>query len=286
MPKDKNIILKSGAIHTPESDKRPATVTLTVCDPIVPPAADSIIGKCEYYYRPLHKEYVKKSGVSTLEAIKYWATPWNPWKDSDVNERLIRNRDQLIVAKSESPDWSRHANFMMRHIGCEHLPPEYYVSYGYYYCSTYGKRLRPKLSPIGQKWLDDGRALLQKNMEKGLYDNMIGSVISIPCRRYPNKSVTFIAEQLTLEVKNNLFKRFAFDTHVPAYLDAGLADLPPSDLIKIGGQPNIEEWADGATWKQATSSGWEVAKDKTGSGIESTKNLVGSTLKRLISILK
>ncbi|MDN0075777.1 hypothetical protein QU481_12865 [Crenobacter sp. SG2303] len=83
-------------------------------------------------------------------------------------QKLIRNRDQLIKARSSDGDWSRHANFMVRHVGCEHKPPEYYVGYGYYYYSNYGKKLMPRLSPAGQKWLIDGRKQLQINMEKGL----------------------------------------------------------------------------------------------------------------------
>ncbi|MCS2608398.1 hypothetical protein [Halomonas dongshanensis] len=52
------------------------------------------------------------------------------------------------------------------------------------------------------------------------------------------------------------------NTHVPAYLDAGLAELPIIDLMRIGTQPNVEEWLDGETWKQATDSAVEVGKDK------------------------
>lgn len=64
-----------------------------------------------------------------------------------------------------------------------------------------------------------------------------------------------------LEVDSVGFKTFAFKTHVPAYLDAGLADLGVSDLLKIGGQPNLEEWLDGETWDQAIQSGKAVAGD-------------------------
>jgi hypothetical protein len=73
--------------------------------------------------------------------------------------------------------------------------------------------------------------------------------------------------QLELEVSSAKFKEFAFSTHVPAYLDAGLADLPISDLLEIGGQPNIEEWLDKDTWNQAIESGKEVAKHKVSQAV-------------------
>lgn len=70
------------------------------------------------------------------------------------------------------------------------------------------------------------------------------------------------ASRFELETSPSLFKTFAFKTHVPAYLDAGLADLPLDDLLKIGGQPDFEEWLDRDTWQQALESGAEVAKQK------------------------
>lgn len=286
MSKDSNVLARHQAIHTPSSDKRPVRIEHRHCDDYVPPAAENIIGQCEYYYRPLHKEYVEKSGVSTLKAIQAWATVWDPWDNQEVVNKLLRNRDQLIVAKSSDGNWSRHANFMMRHIGCGHTPPDYYVSYGYYYCSNYGNKLLPKLSPSGRAWLALGRKYLQENMDKGLKQNMEGDIIIIPCKRYPNRNVNLNIPQRQLELNNASFKNFAFDTHVPAYLDAGLADLPVSDLVKIGGQPNIEEWTDGATWKQAIDSGVEVGKDWGGRAAQNSAALVERAMKTLMSVFK
>ena len=279
------ILGEAQAPYLPVSDPTPAHVSATMCDKHVTPAASSILGNCEFYYRPLHEEYVAKSGVSTWEAVKAWSTKWNPWDDLVVARKLLLKRDQLIAANSSDDNWSRHANFMMRHIGCGHQPPNYYVSYGYYYCSIYGSKLNPRLSEIGQKWLRDARKNLQENMEDGLEDNMAGDEITIICRRYPNRTVNLPVQQYELEVTPNTFKTFAFQTHVPAYLDAGLADLPMSDLAKIGGQPNIEEWLDGETWSQAIYSTIEVAKDWGDSAVhamgdmyETAKDSVGSTL--------
>ncbi|OQS35948.1 hypothetical protein [Chromobacterium haemolyticum] len=280
------VLTRSQSIHTTDSDKNRPEVPHRVCDIDVPPAAESIIGHCEFYYRPLHEEYVKKSGVTSLKALSAWASTWNPWDDMIVAAKLLRNRDKLILANSSNDNWSRHASFMMRHIGCGHKPPDYYVSYGYYYCSNYGKKLFPRLSSAGQEWLENGRWFLQKNMEKGLSDNMMGNTLSIPCKRYPNRSVASTAPKKGLEIDNAKFKRFAFDTHVPAYLDAGLADLPVMDLAMIGGQPNIEEWLDKDTWRQAIDSGMEVGNDWIKKGKQAGQDMVDSALKRLTSVFK
>ncbi|TBU88435.1 hypothetical protein [Phytopseudomonas dryadis] len=274
MDTEESILGEAQASHVPTSDDTPAQVSASLCDKHVTPAADDIVGTCEFYYRPLQQEYVEKSGVASWEVLRAWATQWNPWDDLDVARRLIAMRDQLIIANSSNDNWSRHANFMVRHIGCGHQPPDYYVSYGYYYCSTYGTRLRPRLSAEGQDWLDTARWHLQSNIEDGLGDNMDGEEIVIVCRRYPNRTVDFPFPQYELEVNPDEFKTFAFKTHVPAYLDAGLADLPISDLVKIGGQPNIEEWLDRDTWEQAIESGVEVIRDKAGRAIDAAGQVV------------
>ncbi|MGO2240693.1 MAG: hypothetical protein ACTH5D_02925 [Halomonas sp.] len=253
------------AAYTPTDDTQSVAVNLHICNKQVPPTNESFLGNCEWYYHPLHDEFIDKSGVASWEALRAWATRWNPFDDIDVVRRLLANRDVLIAPNSAHAHWSRHANFMMRHIGCGHLPPDYYISYGYYYCYTYGERLRPRLSTDGQRWLDQARFNLQENIESGLDDNMDGDELTVVCRRYPNRTMQMEVTQYELEVDPVTFKTFAFNTHVPAYLDAGLADLPLSDLMRIGTQPNAEEWLDGETWKQAWASAVEVGWDKANS---------------------
>ncbi|WP_249978891.1 hypothetical protein [Vreelandella olivaria] len=262
-----DVLGAADAAYTPTDDTQPVAVNLHICDKEVPPATQNILGRCEYYYRPLHEEYIEKTGVTTWEYVRSWAEGWDPFDDEGVFRRLLRRRDQLIMPESTDEDWSRHANFMVRHVGCGHAPPEYYVGYGYYYCSTYGAKLNSRLSMGGQLWLRQARRLLQVNIEDGLDDNMRGDQIEVNSQRYPNRSVAMNVAQYELEVDNTTFKTFAFNTHVPAYLDAGLADLRLDDLAKIGGQPNIEEWLDGETWRQAIGSGAEVYGEKGPKGI-------------------
>lgn len=231
------LIGEASSIHTPVSNKTRIPVRVRTCNLHVPPAPRDVLGHCTYYYRPLHEEYVEKSGVSTWQAFKAWTSDWNPWDNVKVSWQLFNNRDQLLKANPGTPEWSRHANFMMRHIGCGHKPPAYYVSFGYYYCSIYGEALRPKLSTHGKAWLDRARLLLQLKMEEGLKQNMDGDVIDMPSREFPGASVHMIVPQYQLEVINTVFQNFAFNTHVPAYLEAGLADLGLFDLAAIAASP-------------------------------------------------
>lgn len=260
MADTQDAVLGTGtSMMTPRGYQVRPEVVLGTCNKIVPPAATSIIGKCPYYYQPLHGEYletVEKVSVSSAwETMKAFATSWDPWKDKEVARRLLHRREQLIAPESTDSDWSRHGNFMMRHIGCGHKPPSYYVSYGYYYCSNYGAKLYPRLSPAGQAWLRNARWYLQKNMEDGLNKNMMGNQIQMSSQKPGNGSFKMMVPQYALELDDNTFKSFAFKTHPLAYLDGGLADLPILDLAKISAQPNIQEWGDGRTWEQAVDSG-------------------------------
>ena len=66
-----------------------------------------------------------------------------------------------------------------------------------------------------------------------------------------------------------------------AYLDAGLADLPLSDLIKIAGQPNIQEWGDVRTWEQAVDSAKVVLPHMIGNS--DIDDPIGRALGRLLA---
>lgn len=264
--RDQYLLGEGSAMLTPRDYKVRPIVEIGRCIKEVPPAAGSIIGTCSYYYRPLHGAYletVEKVSVSSIwETVKAFATSWDPWTDKAVARRLLHRREKLIAPESTDSDWSRHGNFMMRHIGCGHKPPAYYISYGYYYCSSYGARLYPELSQEGKLWLARARRFLQINMEIGLAQNMQGDVIQFDSQKPGNGKVIMKIPQYDLELNSNKFKIFAFQTHPLAYLDAGLADFPFGDLMLIGRQPNIQEWTDVQTWNQATESGWKVMRGK------------------------
>jgi hypothetical protein len=134
---------------------------------------------------------------------------------------------------------------MMRHIGCGHKPPSYYISYGHYYCSHYGAELFPKLSPAGKAWLILARKFLQKNMENGLEQNMLKNSVEMRSQKPGSGGFKMDVKRFKLELNDKFFKKFAFKTHPLAYLDGGIAHLPPEDLFNIMRQPNLQEWAVG-----------------------------------------
>lgn len=282
---DTNVTGVFRSYMTPAGYTQRAKADAGRCDLHVTPAADSIIGHCEYYYRPLHCEFRDKvEKLPSFNELVDWARSFNPWSDSTVTKELLGKRDRLIRPQCTDSDWSRHSNFMMRHIGCGHKPPSYYLSYGYYYCSNYGAKLNPRLSEAGKHWLARARFLLQKNMETGLHQNMIGDGIQMASGIDGNGSFSMSdVKQYQLELDDDTFKSFAFNTHPLAYLDAGLADLPWTDLLKITGQPSIQEWEDGRTWEQAVESGAVVLPQKAGDLVNSTSDAVNGALQRLMA---
>ncbi|CAB3694534.1 hypothetical protein [Trinickia soli] len=282
---EQHVLGEGSAILTPTDHKVRPAVQVGRCIKEVPPAAASIIGKCPYYYQPLHGEYletVEKVSVSSVwETVKAFATSWDPWKDKEVARRLLHRREQLIAPESTDSDWSRHGNFMMRHIGCGHKPPSYYVSYGYYYCSHYGAELFPNLSAKGKAWLVLARRYLQLNLEDGLRQNMRGDVVQIASQKPGNGAFSMTVRKRELELNDETFQTFAFKTHPLAYLDGGIAYLPPADLINIIRQPNLQEWGSQGTYEQAIATGTSSIKtrgrdaaDAVSSGTEDLVNRV------------
>ncbi|ATL49378.1 hypothetical protein COR50_20565 [Chitinophaga caeni] len=93
--------------------------------------------------------------------------------------------------------------------------PDYYLDYGDKYVNRFTKQLRSKLSIAGKRWLDNALVNLQNAMESKLNSDP------------------------EIETDNKRFQKFAFDSHVDAYENAGLLDLPIQDLVLIGLTPGI-----------------------------------------------
>jgi hypothetical protein len=127
----------------------------------------------------------------------------------------------------------RHDNFEERHQACSHVTPDYYLNYGLKYCLRFGNELMPKLTPKGKAWLTKCRYLLQLYLEKGL------------------------AKDPNCELLPSTLKKVAFDSHPPAYLDAGLYAIPTADKIRVGFTPDAKEWTDWSTWQQAGAVAWK-----------------------------
>lgn len=119
----------------------------------------------------------------------------------------------------------RHGDFMRRHPDLRepdpgHIP-DYYLAYGEKYVLRFSQELFPRLSDKGKEWLVKTRLNLQVAIE--------------------NRRKAGDREFTQLEEDPPSFRKFAFNTHVPAYMDAGLADLPLSDLLKIVATPEMKD---------------------------------------------
>lgn len=99
--------------------------------------------------------------------------------------------------------------------------PSYYLAYGERYAERFTAETRPLLSPQGQAWLDRVRAGLQVAMEAERARDPLGFAL--------------------LELDSEAFSDFAYSTHAPVYLDAGLASLPLRDLLIVGSTPDAQD---------------------------------------------
>lgn len=95
--------------------------------------------------------------------------------------------------------------------------PEYYLGYGDKYIQRFSNETNQKLSTAGQEWLGEARINLQMAIEEKLKTDP------------------------QIELDNSSFTTFAFDSHVPAYENAGLFALPISDLVQIGLTPDFSD---------------------------------------------
>jgi len=132
----------------------------------------------------------------------------------------------------------RQESFQKRFAKCkgcgDYSPPDYYMNYGYKYCTEFKEVTYAQLSSKGQEWLSNTLRRLQENMEEGL--------------------------KKTNECDNKAMKKMAFDSHVPAYNPHEMSGLTVKDLAKIGTTPDFAEWigeGSGLTIQQA----FDVAKD-------------------------
>ncbi|MDC3960494.1 hypothetical protein [Polyangium jinanense] len=151
-----------------------------------------------------------------------------------------------VLGKCSYYVW-RYADFIRRHRGCKHTPPDYYMNYGFKYCTTFSLEVRPKLSPAGQIWLDNARMLLQVYMEKGLASNP------------------------AIERDNDKFKTFAFKTHPDAYWNAGFHDISLKDKLTVVQTPAFKEWLDKETWQQAYDMAMKEAKQYTRDAVDAAR---------------
>lgn len=239
------------------------------CNPVVNMALAHVYGNCSYYYVPYNGDpikqstkldYVDKNGINFrylythapfLNLVKKSQSNWD--FACEVLYKYINNREALLALNSGDPKWSRYADFMKRHTKeCGHLPPTYYRAYGYYYCSRFGAYLLPSMtSDLARNWLRDARLYLQKYMDIGLGQNNKGTEIFLQSKLNEKANQKMSFKKQSVELDDKTFKTYAFSSHVPAYIDGGIQDVPLEDLLRIICEPNIQEWMDIETIQQA-----------------------------------
>lgn len=130
------------------------------------------------------------------------------------------DRDQPAEVETGTLDYyeKRAQDYERRHPGEE--APGYYREFGDKYAQRFTD-LKEDLSPEGQEWVDRTLLGLQEKLET--------------LRREDPE------EFARLEEDPEALREYAFETHSDAYLEAGLADLPPGDLIKVAFTPDIQD---------------------------------------------
>ncbi|OJH42115.1 hypothetical protein [Cystobacter ferrugineus] len=113
----------------------------------------------------------------------------------------------------------RAEDFRARNPGMQ--PPPYYLQYGDKYVQAFAALGPGQLSLAGLEWRDKALKLLQVEMEKA--------------------RVASGSDFAELERHPEDFRKFAYKTHVTAYLEAGLLSLSTQDLTTILTTPDLQD---------------------------------------------
>jgi len=157
---------------------------------------------------------------------------------------------------------NRYDNYIERHrfdskSGGDN-PPNYYLNYGFKYCSKFSKETMPKLSPQGKIWLNNTLKKLQKLMEQGIVQKNYKSDINISFNE--EYLIDGVNEFYTgIECRDEDFTQFAFATHPDAYTPKDFKNLTCNDLMEIG--LTAKDEFTGKYYKETIYQAWLVAKE-------------------------
>ena len=154
---------------------------------------------------------------------------------------------------------NRYDNYIERHrfdskSGGDN-PPNYYLNYGFKYCSKFSKETMPKLSPQGKEWLRNTLERLQTFMEAGVVDREWKADINEAYNDYIDKKGGAKKFYTGIECRDSDFTKFAFATHPDAYNPSMFKNLTCQDLITIGATPSDEYMPSG---KHKLDTLWQV----------------------------
>ena len=170
---------------------------------------------------------VSRAAEFAIGDIDFTAAP-------DAEERQVGPGDPPSSFEVGDLDYylEREADFEARHPDLE--PPDYYTEYGDRYINEFAE-LSPDLSEEGQEWVVNARDNLQQAFEDRIAEDPEAFDL--------------------LEQDSDALREFAFDSHSDAYLDAGFANLPPEDLLKIASTPTFEDFFSNLAIREAVEVG-------------------------------
>ncbi|MCA9777673.1 MAG: hypothetical protein KC800_13185 [Candidatus Eremiobacteraeota bacterium] len=206
----------------------------------------------------ISKEAREKSDKNESKVADRFKDAWFGGDDKK-SDKSISNKDKVESGKSISNKESdldpadnpesfetgtldyykeREQDFKDRNPGAE--VPDYYSEYGDRYVNEFNE-LSPELSEDGQEWVTDTRVNLQEAFEDRIADDPKAFA---ELERDPEK-----------------LREWAFDSHSDAYLDAGFADLPADDIVKIATTPRFEDFFSNDALKEAVEVGVQALVD-------------------------
>lgn len=217
----------------------------------------------DYYYGQMREI---EGGFGIVDTIKEW---WTPTLEKEMKNEIV-------------PTIKRRGRT---------LKPIPSTSYGYKYCVRFTKILMPQLSNRGQNWLKKAKLNLQIMMESGIINHEFVSAYNLEFNSKYNLMDNYNRKifYTNIELKNMVFREFAFATHPDAYIDSGLLSLPIADKIKISMTPDFKEWGSGKTWEQALIVMQEQIEhyiNKAKNGLNSVKEELKRAIQEAESYLK
>jgi uncharacterized protein YqjF (DUF2071 family) len=139
--------------------------------------------------------------------------------ESDIGAAGVKLPADLVAMIGQLGYYrSRHQDFIGRCPGL--LPPPYYLDYGQKYCERF-HLLRDRLSAEGQGWIQRTMQILQRRIE--------------------DRRALDPAAFILLERDGEEFRSFAYATHPEAYIEGGLARLPPEDVLLVMQTPDAKD---------------------------------------------